>query len=553
MHKFTDPFRYLPHPLVRSAAESVISDLDRRIENGLLPQEVCNGFRDGKMLGVLICEPARHSDGDARGNLTTLAAFSGSVGGYSIIEGFVPPILDLMDPDGYYKKKEEEITDLNEFIVDLMNASEYHEYKRMLWTAEAVRDSELALMRERMDASKKDRAQRRENGCAPEILNKESQFEKAEFKRLKQAHEAKIQEINSNILDFKNIIDKYKKRRASMSDDLQEWIFKNYIVHNFLGEESSVYEIFTSQGLTPPGGTGDCAAPKLLEHAHRKGLKPLAMGEFWYGTSPDTAVRTHGHFYPSCTSKCGPLLGFMLKGLELDSSCHQTCIPPAIIHEDKSIIAVSKPSGMPSVPGLDGRISAQEWLQERHKDDSIQAVHRLDMDTSGVLIFARTSEAAVKLRRQFEEHTVDKTYLARLCPQERSNSKFPMATITTDEFKTGVKGRIELPLSPDYDERPRQKVDKTTGKNAITNYEIIAENSDGTTDVAFHPITGRTHQLRVHSAHHLGLGRPILGDMLYGGHGASNPKRMHLHAQRITFTHPETGVKTSINTILNKF
>lgn len=537
---FTDPFRYTPHPLVISAAESVITDLDRRIKDGALPADVCKGFREGKMLGVLVCE-----SGTPEQDPIYLAGFSGSVGGCSMIEGFVPPIYDLMDPDGHYKRMEAEITDLNNLIKELQNASEYHEYFRMLWTAESVRDSELRQMREQMEASRKDRAQRRANGCDPNTLNKESQFEKAEFRRLKQTHEAKIKEINNNILDFNNIIDKYKKQRASMSDDLQEWIFKNYIVHNFLGEEASVYDIFTSQGLTPPGGTGDCAAPKLLEYAYRTGLKPLAMGEFWYGTSPDTAVRTHGHFYPSCTSKCNPLLGYMLKGLNLDINCNRCNIPPVIIHEDNTIIAVSKPSGMPSVPGLDGRISAQEWLEKKYEDSPIYPVHRLDMDTSGVLVFARNSEAAVRLRRQFEEHTVSKTYLARLCPQDPA--------LPASNLLPGATGSINLALNADYDERPRQKVDMHHGKDATTNYDVLSENPDGTIDIAFHPVTGRTHQLRVHSAHHLGLGRPILGDMLYGGQGKSTPKRLHLHAQRITFIHPETGQKISIDTSLNRF
>ena len=195
--KFTNPFRYSPHPLVRRAAESVIDNLNRRIEEDSLPYSVCQGFKEGKMLGVLVCE-----------NDITLAAFSGSVGGYSEVEGFVPPIYDLMDPDGYYKKMEAEITDLNELIKDLSGASEYHDYMRMLWMAEAERDSSLADMRERMAVSRQDRAARRAAGCDPDILIRESQFEKAEFRRLKLSHEAKLQDIRDNIQGFKDIIDK---------------------------------------------------------------------------------------------------------------------------------------------------------------------------------------------------------------------------------------------------------------------------------------------------------------------------------------------------------
>ena len=532
-NKFTNPFRYTPHPLVRDAANLVISDLDRRIREGLLPEEVCTGFKAGKMLGVLVCESE-----NPESETVYLAGFSGSVGGCSTIEGFVPPIFDLMDPEGYYKQEEEKISSLNDLIRELQNASEYHDYKRMLWLAEGERESELMTMRERMAESKKDRDRRRAEGCDPEVLIRESQHEKAEYKRLKVAWDKKLEQINSELDGFKQIIDKYKQKRASMSDALQEWLFNSYKVHDFLGEESSILEIFASQGLTPPGGTGECAAPKLLEHAYKTGLKPLAMGEFWYGASPDTAVRTHGHFYPSCTSKCGPLLDFMLKGLEIEDSITADIPEPVIVYEDKSMIAVSKPSGMPSVPGLDDRESVLQWLNTKHaatsESSTYEAVHRLDMDTSGIMIFAKSSEVAVNLRKQFEEHTVQKTYKARLSATDTPCSRI---------IKKGDKGRIELPLGPDYDERPRQKVDMTHGKPAVTDYEIVKSYPDGTTDIIFHPVTGRTHQLRVHSAHASGLCRPILGDLLYGGHSISSygERRLHLHALSITVKHPLTG------------
>lgn len=553
--KFTNPFRYTPHPLVKLAAEFVISDLDRRISEGQLPDKVCRGFKDGKMLGVLVyeSEPSHHCEGEAHSNLQYLAAFSGAVGGQSIIEGFVPPVFDLTDPSGYYKQKEAEITDMNDLIKELENASEYHDYFRMLWTAEAEMNSVLKDMRERMAASKKDRDQRRSDGCDEAILIKESQFEKAELRRLKLSYEARLKDIKDNIQSFKDIINEHKQRRAAMSDALQDWIFKNYKVHNACGEEASIYDIFTSQGLTPQGGTGDCAAPKLLEHAYKQGLKPLAMGEFWYGTSPDTAVRSHGHFYPSCTSKCGPLLGYMLRGLEIENDASDGDHCPVVIRRDDAIIAISKPSGMPSVPGLDGKVSAQEWLEDKFGTESIHPVHRLDMDTSGVMLFARTAEAAVHLRRQFEEHSISKTYVARLAPQDEWSYHLQEA---------GDKGTIELPLSADYDERPRQKVDRKQGKPSITHYEVVSKNPDGTIDIKFHPVTGRTHQLRVHSAHNLGLRAPILGDMLYGGQSSAipdihgnqftlRPERLHLHALSITFHHPASGRQTTIESDVN--
>ena len=221
----------------------------------------------------------------------------------------------------------------------------------------------------------------------------------------------------------------------------------------------------------------------------------------------------------------------MLKGTDLEKESPCTEELP-VIYEDEALIVIDKPSGIPSVPGLDGRISAFEILNRVHRN--LHVVHRLDMDTSGAIIFAKTSEAAVGLQRQFEDHTVEKTYLARL-------SSAPEGM----ELKAGDRGEISLPLSPDYDERPRQKVDISQGKPSVTLYKVLSVNEDGTTDVAFHPLTGRTHQLRIHSAHLKGLGHPIVGDMLYGGSEAS---RLHLHAYSLSFNHPVSGKAITLST-----
>ena len=531
--EFTDPFRYMPHPLVKVAAEKTIKKID---EDHML----ADAFAEGKMLGVLVCKVSDRSKRaehlpssllcellrSETAGIVYIAGFSGNVGGRSIIEGFVPPIYDLTDPNGYFKKEEARISGINRKI-DEINCSEgFTHLKTQLAEYEAARDKETAEWAEKMQQSKQERAERRAaSNDATELaaITKESQFEKAEFRRMKIGWAEKIALIQNQLDETRKEITELKRIRAEMSDRLQDWIFRQYIVHNAAGEEISIADLFASQGLVPPGGTGECAAPKLLEYAYRHGLKPLAMGEFWYGKSPDTAVRTHGHFYPSCTSKCGPLLGFMTKGLNIQKEVQSAVLSPAIIHEDEHLIVVEKPSSMPSVPGLDGRLSLQEWLSSRYGE--IHAVHRLDMDTSGVMIFAKTQNAAVDLRHQFEEHTVRKTYLARLSACQNPLSE-------------GDKGIIELPLSADYDERPRQKVDSKQGKPATTEYEITSVNEDGTTDIIFHPITGRTHQLRVHSAHTLGLGCPIVGDMLYGG---DTGKRLHLHAYEIKFRHPSDG------------
>ena len=533
---FTDPFRYVPDPRVLHAGRIVISRLAEwaSMPEGRPEKTIERSFAEGKMLGVLICRTG------------FLAAFSGTVKGpdgsvTASVDGFVPPIIDLTDEQGYFKINEAAITRLNKELKILSSSPAYNAIKTELINAQATRDAEIEALQDQIRLAKIQRDKIRNESTDPSKLDgliRESQFQKAELKRCKDRWKDRIYEIENQISEFEATIRNLKVRRAEQSDALQKWIFENAIVHNGAGESLSIWEIFSCGGLTPPGGTGDCAAPKLLNYAFAHGLDPLAMGEFWYGASPDTAVRTHGHFYPSCTSKCGPLLGYMMKGLRHPIT-GTTSLPTPIgnLFEDDSIIVVEKPSGMPSVPGLDGRNSLQELLTSQSNE--IHAVHRLDMDTSGVMVFAKTTEAAVNLRRQFEDHTVRKSYMAKVSADTVSQ---------TGSSKTG-KGTIDLPLSPDYDERPRQKIDFRQGKPAYTEYEIIRNHEDGTADLLLYPHTGRTHQLRIHCAHHLGLGRPIVGDLLYGGYSVfdnkasepAHPARLCLHALSITFRHPLTA------------
>ena len=525
--RFTDPFRYSPHPLVSIAADMLM----HRISDS---KELTAYFSEGKMLGVLVVS-------DNTGRIGYLSAFSGNVAGKSHIDGFVPPIFDLLDPSGHFKLKEAEITSINTSITFMENSHQLNNLRMSLSDAERERDEKIGLIKTRMAISKRERDEMRrgtEDSSQLAELIRESQFEKAELRRLKLGWEEKIRSIKEGLQAIEEEIRTMKKRRAELSDALQKWIFSQYIVHNALGESASIGEVFKALGLVPPGGTGECAAPKLLEHAYRNSLKPLAMGEFWFGKSPETAVRTQGHFYPSCTSKCGPLLGYMLKGLAIRPDNDQVQGSVEIIFEDEHIIAVSKPSGMPSVPGLGGRESLEEWLC-RFYDQKIHSVYRLDMDTSGMILFTKNPESAIALQRQFEEHTISKTYKARL--SETHDAK---------ALKAGDKGEIHLALSADYDERPRQKVDPQQGKTAITVYEVTAVMDDGSIDIVFHPHTGRTHQLRVHSAHCLGLGHPIVGDLLYGGSSAS---RLYLHAFEISFIHPTTGARMILCTSSNCF
>ena len=580
---FTNPFRYVPHPLVRSAAAQVLERLQtwKHMPEGSPERAIEHSFAEGKMLGVLVCRKMEHNGSDngeirPEGNgrcvsaedsstLCYLAAFSGTVRGAdgrvtASVDGFVPPIIDLTSPEGHFKLKEAEISQINQRISELSSSSNLSNLKESYQRMLAHQESEISAMQEQLRLSKIRREEIRKSNTdtATEAeLIKESQFQKAQLKRLKDIWKEALAETGAQISAFETEISALKKERAERSDELQKWIFENALVHNAIGEVSSIWEVFNADGQIPPGGTGDCAAPKLLEYAYRNRLQPLAMGEFWYGLSPETAVRTHGHFYPSCTSKCGPLLSYMMQGLILQNNDPAGIRIPVIIHEDEAIIVVEKPSGMPSVPGLDGRKSLLEWLTEHAEERfEVHSVHRLDMDTSGIMVYAKTEAAALHLRKQFEEHTIRKTYIARLDTKH-------------DQPIEGQTGTIQLPLSPDYDERPRQKVDFKQGKPAHTDYKIVQTNPDGTTDIQLYPLTGRTHQLRVHCAHTLGLSRPIAGDLLYGAHTANcfqempwecqsqhqsrDISRLCLHALSITFIHPLTGTPQTFTSATQSF
>lgn len=329
------------------------------------------------------------------------------------------------------------------------------------------------------------------------------------------------------IFDTLSVAELNGSKTDRQSAALQERLFRSYQVHNARGEMSDVKRIFEQRGMVPPGGTGECAGAKLLEAAYRRGLKPLAMGEFWYGASPKSGeVREHGRFYPSCTGKCGPLLSWMMQGLEVEENPLQRKPDTEsirIIYEDEAILVANKPSGMLCAPGLTGTESLQEFLEKDH--GKLFSCHRLDMDTSGVIVYAKSVEFQADIQQQFERREVRKTYLAHLVAGSRP-------------WRTKRKGTIALPLAPDWDDRPRQKVDRENGKPAITDFEILDIFPDGEMDVRFSPKTGRTHQIRVHCASPLGLGRPIKGDALYG---APDGGRLELYAESLSFRHPVTG------------
>jgi len=413
--RFTYPFCYVPHPLVVEAAQRLITELDASPDSRLEP------LREGKMLGVLITDEG------------PIYAFSGTVGGTAVLPGFVPPIFDLTAPEGYFRKREAEISVMP---------------------------------------------------SGPE--------------------------------------------KAAASAELQAWIFDQYRVLNAAGECRTIAEVFALRGLVPPGGAGDCAAPRLLQYAFANGLTPLYMGEFWYGASPSKEVREQGRFYPSCTGKCGPLLTWMLQGMEVDPNPLDAGFSlgedPEVVYEDDSLIVVDKPAGMLSVPGRVSAPSLLGWLRERY-GASVESCHRLDMDTSGLMVFARNTEVKSLMEAKFAAREVHKTYRARLVAGSKP-------------FHLPLKGTICLPLMLDYYDRPRQMVDYEQGKRSITKYEVLSILPDGEIDVRFEPLTGRSHQLRVHSAYKDGLAHPIKGDRLYGD---ATDGRLFLHAESLEFRHPLTG------------
>lgn len=530
----------MPHPEVVAASRRLI----RKIKDS---DHLASLFQEGKMIGVLWVSLPAHLESidkrmiEDRGDGTGfIYAFSGNVSGMSFIEGFVPPVFDLLAPGGYFLQEQEKISEINARITAIEESEAFKRLELRLDALEVEAEEEISEYKRYMMECKARRDSLRKESADDESIIRESQFQKAQLKRIRQKWKALITEAKGEIKGFLEEADLLRERRRSMSDALQSWIFRSYMVHNAEGECSSIQGIFSSNGLVPPGGTGDCAAPKLLEYAYRQGLKPLAMGEFWYGDSPKSEPRTEGCFYPSCTSKCGPLLPWMLKGLDLAEESVREPQEVRVLYRDEYLAIVSKPSGMLSVPGITGGPSVQEMLSQMI-DSKVFAVHRLDMDTSGLLLFALNPTVQSDLQRQFEERTVHKLYKARL-----RGRIIPGANVN---MESETRGRISLPLSADYDNRPRQMADLQSGREAVTDFTIIGT-SDYGTDVHFMPLTGRTHQLRVHSAHSLGLSSPIVGDTLYGGVSASassssdssaSAQRLLLHACELGFVHPVTG------------
>ena len=327
-----------------------------------------------------------------------------------------------------------------------------------------------------------------------------------------------------------------QEERRQRSQELQQWLFRQYHLLNAHGQEKDLVEVWQDYHCSerirrkyplPPGDTGDCCAPKLLQYAYQQGMKPVCMAEFWWGPSPRTEVRQHGHFYPACRGKCKPILTWMLQGLDVDPNPEEEEARQQLgietVYEDEALAVINKPSGLLSVPGRTEDHSVATIAMERWPGSL--PVHRLDMGTSGLMVIAKTKEAYVSLQEQFVKRTVKKRYIALV-----------------EGIVKEPKGRITLPLIFDPMNRPRQMVDYQRGKSAVTEYEVL-DARDGRTLLARYPHTGRTHQLRMHCAHPDGLGSPIVGDELYG-HKA---ERLCLHCDQIEFAHPVTGERMHFN------
>ncbi|MEJ8738695.1 RluA family pseudouridine synthase [Phocaeicola sp. HCN-6420] len=517
--EFTYPFHYIPHPLTVMAAREVQDYLASRTD-------WTEELSEGKMFGVLIVQTPE-------GKVGYLAAFSGNLAGSNLHSFFVPPVYDLLQPDGFFRIEEANISAINKRIKELESSRQLTEMRTALAECRAQVDRTLADAKQQMKEAKIVREQRRSEGAGEEeqkAMIRESQFQKAEYKRLEKRLKEEMQQQAEELENQEQLIRQLKQERKTRSAALQQKLFEQFRMLNAKGEVKDLCELFkdTPQG-TPPAGTGECALPKLLQYAYQHQLKPLAMGEFWCGKSPKEEVRHEGHFYPSCKGKCAPILKHMLIGLQvaknpLAENVHKDT-EPEIVYEDEWLLVVNKPAGMLSVPGKEALNSVYQFLHERYPEATgPMLVHRLDMATSGLLLAAKDKDTHQVLQALFSGRQIKKRYTAILS-----------GTVSTDE------GVISLPLCPNLHDRPRQMVSFEHGKPAVTRYKVL-ERKNGKTLIAFYPLTGRTHQLRVHAAHQQGLSCPIVGDELYG----KRADRLYLHAAELSFTHPVSGKDITI-------
>lgn len=515
--RFTYPFCYTPHPLCILAAKEVQSYLTRQTAWK-------DELRQGKMFGVLIVQTEHGETG-------YLAAFSGILAGKNLHPFFVPPVYNLLQPQGFFKIEEENISSINRNIRQLENDKAYAalsaELARTIQSAENILATAKAQLKEAKTAREQRRKEKELNAQEEAELIRESQFQKAEYKRLERSWKARITTLQTQTEDWERRISALKSERKTRSAALQQKLFEQFGMLNYRGEVKNLCEIFgQTVHKTPPAGAGECAAPKLLQQAYLHGWKPIAMAEFWWGDSPKTEIRHHGHYYPACKGKCEPILQHMLQGLQVEENpmLKRMQVPSQnleIVYEDPWLSVINKPAGMLSIPGKEDAVSVYSLMREQYPEaDGPLTVHRLDMATSGLMLIAKTKRVHQNLQAQFKNRLVRKRYVALL-----------------EGIVPKDKGTVDLPLCLNPLDRPRQMVHTEHGKPAITDYQVLERLDGKRTRIAFYPRTGRTHQLRIHAAHPLGLHCPIIGDELYG----EKADRLYLHAEYLEFTHPITG------------
>ena len=543
---FPNPFYYEPSPLARLAVT--------------LLQQSLPELKEGKMFGVLIVEYG--------GKLGYLQAYSGQLECISD-DSFVPLVFDYLQPNGYFKTHEAEITALNHEIEVLKQSDDYEKAIKRIANLKVEAQQVVAEAQQKMVIAKRLRDERRREKAIvsdneQREMIRESQYMKAELHRTKKRYAALLEAAEAEVEAYNRKIAELKSTRKRKSDQLQRWLFSQFIFQNARGERKDLLSIFRNYYLLhspksvlathfaamgeqitlfPPSGTGECCEPKLLQYAFTHAMRPIEMAMFWWGEPPKTEIRQHGQFNPACNGKCKPLLTWMLKGMNVAANALEVEAKQSIdiVYEDRDLAVIVKPSGMLTVPGRSKKQSVETILRQRWNDnDTPIIVHRLDMATSGLLVVARNKEAHKHLQAQFKAKMVRKRYIALLDATVLNRVGLPS------------EGTISLPLCADELDRPRQMVDRNKGKTAITHYKIVGKTPlhdsyySEAVKVELRPETGRTHQLRVHCAHSEGLACPILGDTLYG----KRADRLYLHAEYLAFTHPTTGKPLSFESKL---
>ena len=532
--KFTFPFYYDPHPLSVLASKELQDYLSNQtdFDHNFGLDASKEGLIIGKMFGVLVVE-------NTEGEIGYLAAFSGKLADSNHHEKFVPPVFDMLTEDSFFNQGMKVLNPMNRTIEALENATEFENLNEDLKTLKATAEKELTEAKSLAKAKKKERKAKRtaaqttmsadEFEILNEALRQESIRSNFLIKDMTKYWKYRIEAAEEKVNNYVEKIKQLKTIRKEKSAALQQQLFDNYTFLNQKGEHKSLSEIFEGQTLI--AGAGECAAPKLLQYAFLNDLKPIAMSEFWWGESPKSEIRQHGNFYPACRGKCKPILGHMLQGMQVDDNpmLVNTAFGQQIktVFEDDSMLIINKPPDFLSVPGKNVEDSVQFRMHLKYPAATgPMTVHRLDMSTSGLMLIAKSKETHAILQKQFIKRSVKKRYVAVL-----------------DGVLEKDEGIIDLPLRVDLNDRPRQLVCYEHGKKAVTKWSVI-DRIDGKTRVHFFPITGRTHQLRVHAAHPLGLNTPIVGDDLYG----RKSSRLHLHAESITFKHPESKQEMTFET-----